>query len=221
MQSPDVLVQAVQSGNLEKVKAIITQRPGLSGSITANGIPITLLAAYFRQPEIFEWLLSQRSELNIYEATAAGRTDRVEALLEQQPALLDAYARDGFMPLGLACYFNQPAVAKLLVERGADVNRVANNGSNVAPIHAAVAANSEPITRLLLENGADVNLPQSGGVTALHSAAHRGNVGLVQLLLDHGANIGLKTDEGRTALDFARSDRHTEVSKLLEAEGQK
>lgn len=216
MQSPAALVQAVQSGDLEKVKAMILQQPELLGSVTEMRIPITLLAAYYRQSQIFEWIMTQRKDPSIYEATAAGLTDRVEALLQEHPELLNAYANDGFMPLGLACYFNQPAVAKLLVEKGADVNQVASNGSGVAPIHAAVAANSVEITRLLLENGADVNLAQKGGVTALHSAAHRGNIPLVQLLLEHGAKTDLKMEDGRTAADFARADGHTEVVKILE-----
>lgn len=217
MQSPEALVQAVQSGDLGKVKAMILQQPKLSESITDMGIPISLLAAYYRQPQIFEWIMAQRSDPSIFEATAAGMADRVETLLEEQPELLNAYAKDGFMPLGLACYFNQPGVAKLLVEKGADVNQVASNGTKVAPIHAAVAANSVEITRLLLENGAEVNSAQNGGVTALHSAAHRGSVPIVQLLLQHGAKADLKMDDGRTALDFAKADGHKDVVKLLEA----
>jgi ankyrin repeat protein len=216
MQSPEILVKAVQSGALDRVKELIRQQPALIRSRTDAGIPITLLAAYYRQKAVFEWLMSQQPNPNIYEATAAGQTARVETLLKETPALLNAHATDGFPALGLACYFGQYAVAKLLVEKGADVNLVANNGSLVAPIHAAVAANSVDLTRLLLENGAQVDLAQAGGVTPLHSAAHRGNVALVELLLQHGARKDLKMDNGQTALDFAKADGHEAVEKLLE-----
>lgn len=215
MPSSQTLVQAIQGGDLEQVKAIIQQQPELISARTETNVPVTLLAAYYRQPAVFEFLMEQCPHPTIYEATAAGLSDRVQQILKEKPEVLDAYAEDGFTALSLAAYFGQAAVARLLVEKGADVNRIANNGSRIAPLHAAVAADSEPITRLLLESGADVNLQQTGGVTALHSAAHRGNVALVKLLLDHGANTDLKMDDGRTALDFAAADGHEAVVALL------
>ncbi|PHN04869.1 ankyrin repeat domain-containing protein [Flavilitoribacter nigricans] len=217
MQSPEALVNAVQSGNMEQVKMLVEQQPELIHSQTNAGIPITLLAAYYRKTPIFEWLMSRRDDPNIYEAAVAGQQERVEALLEASPELLDAHGSDGFTPLALTCYFAQYPIAKLLVDRGADVNLIASNGSRIAPLHSAVAANSLEITRLLLENGAEVGLSQHGGVTALHTAAHRGNVPIVELLLEHGADPTLKMDDGRTPLDFARADGHQEVVKILTA----
>lgn len=216
MKSSSALITAVQSGDLETVKQLIEQEPEMSASVTEAGIPISLLAAYYRQKDIFDWIMSRRENPGLYEAAAAGQSARVAAILDASPQLIDAFAADGFAALGLASYFGQYSVAELLIERGADVNLPANNGSMVTPLHAAVAANSPEITRLLLENGAAVNALQASGVSALHSAAHRGNLEIVRLLLQHGAATDIKMDDGRTALDFAKADGHQAVAALLE-----
>lgn len=215
MTSSEALVKAVQTGDLKSVQALIEEDPKLISFVTDSGIPISLLAAYYRQGAVFDWIMSKRPAPSIFEAAAAGLTGRIKHLLMEHPELLNAYAADGFMPLGLAAYFNQYGVAKILVEQGADVNQLADNASKVAPLHAAVAANSLDITRLLLENGAEVDAAQHGGVTALHSAARRGNAVMVELLLAHGAATGLETDDGKTALDFAREYGHDAVVALL------
>lgn len=216
MQSPDALVTAIQAGNLAEVKTIIDQQPELINAKTNTRVPVTLLAAYYRQMPVFEYLMSQQKDPSIYEAVVSGQVEKVKTLLQEKPELLDAYADDGFTPLALACYFSQYPVSKLLVEKGADVNKVASNGSQIGPIHSAVAVNSVELVRLLLENGGDPNLKQNGGVTPLHSAAHRGNVPIIELLLQHGADTGAKMADGRTALDFARADGHEAVVKILE-----
>ena len=64
-------------------------------------------------------LLAAGPELDVFEAAAVGKTDRLRELLDEDPALANAWATDGFQPLGLACFFGHVEVARLLVERGA------------------------------------------------------------------------------------------------------
>jgi hypothetical protein len=47
-----------------------------------------------------EELLKSSVTLNIFEAAATGQTARVRELLAANPSLLNAYAPDGFHPLG-------------------------------------------------------------------------------------------------------------------------
>lgn len=216
MQGGKAIIEAVKAGRLAEVQRLIKQQPELIAHGTENGVPITLLAAYYRQQEVFEWLMQQREKPTIYEAVVAGQIDQVRDLLEENAAWVNAFSPDGYTPLGLACYFNQDEIAQFLIDRGANVTRAATHGSKVTPLHSAVAANNTSLCRLLLEHGADVNARQTGGITALQSAAHRGNVELVQLLLDQGADPSLRTDDGLTALDYARQDQHDDVISLLE-----
>jgi ankyrin repeat protein len=135
--------------------------------------------------------LAAGTELDVFEASALGRTERVRQLLEDDPALANAWADDGFQPLGLASFFGHPEVAKVLIERGAEVNSASRNDMKVMPLHSA-AATSDPgvryeLARLLLDAGADPNARQQDEYTPLMAADQHGDTRLRELLLDRGA----------------------------------
>jgi ankyrin repeat protein len=140
--------------------------------------------------------LAEGKELDVFEAAALGRTDRLRELLDEEPARANAFGDDGFHPLGLACFFGHVDAARLLLERGADVNALARNEQiQTAAIHAATAsgdAESDETTRyelvdLLLEHGADPNLEQGGGFRAIDAARQNGDERVEALLLEHGS----------------------------------
>ena len=86
--------------------------------------------------------LAEGAALTIWEAAALGRDERVGALLDADPALVNAPSPDGHLPLGLAAFFAGPSTVRLLLDRGAAVGAVARNPMQVQAIHAAVAARS-------------------------------------------------------------------------------
>jgi uncharacterized protein len=152
-----------------------------------------LLQAIYRgdQARVDE-LLAANPELDVFEASAVGRTDRLRELLDENPDLANAWAGDGFQALGLASFFGHVEAARLLVERGAEVNSASRNDMKVMPLHSA-AATSEPSTRyelakLLLEHGADPNARQQDDYTPLMAADQHGDERLRKLLVDHGAS---------------------------------
>ena len=59
-----------------------------------------------------EELLKSSPALNIFEAAATGQTARVRELIAADPTLLNAYAPDGFHPLGLAAFFGNKATVE-------------------------------------------------------------------------------------------------------------
>ena len=140
-------------------------------------------------------LLAEEPELNVFEAAAFGRTDRLRELLAEDPARANAFADDGFQPLGLACFFGRVEAARLLLDHGADPNTLARNEhiqSNA--LHAAAASeNKGPEVRyefceLLLDRGADPNIRQGiGGFRAIDAARQNGDERLERLLLERGA----------------------------------
>jgi ankyrin repeat protein len=151
-----------------------------------------LLQAVYRgdQARIDE-LLAGEPELDVFEAAAVGRTDRLRELLDADPELANAWAQDGFQPLGLASFFGHVGAARLLVERGADVNSAARNDLKVAPLHSAVAEKDADtryeLAALLLEHGADPNALQQDEFTPLMAADQQGDARLRELLVEHGA----------------------------------
>jgi ankyrin repeat protein len=151
-----------------------------------------LLQAVYRgdQARVDE-LLAAAPNLDVFEAAAVGRADRLRELLDDDPTLANAWADDGFQPLGLACFFGHLEAARLLVERGAEVNSASRNEMTVMPLHSA-GATGDPDTRyelakLLLEHGADPNARQQDRYTPLMEADQHGDERLRELLVTHGA----------------------------------
>jgi ankyrin repeat protein len=152
-----------------------------------------LQALYRGEGEQVEKLLAVDPELDVFEAAALGRAERLRELLDEDPTRANAFGDDGFHPLGLACFFGHVDAARLLLERGADVNALSTNEHvQTAAIHAAAAAAGDETTRyelveLALEHGAEPNLPQGGGFRAIDAARQNGDARVEQLLLEHGA----------------------------------
>ena len=151
-----------------------------------------LLEAIYRGDHaVAEELLAADPELDVFEAAAVGRTDRVRELLDEDPSLANAWAEDGYQPLGLASFFGHVEAARLLVERGAEVNSASRNDMKVMPLHSAVAADDPEaryeLAKLLLEAGAEPNARQQDDYTPLMAADQSGDQRLGRLLEQHGA----------------------------------
>ena len=153
-----------------------------------------ILAAIYRGDRDEAERLAAGKELNVFEAAALGRTERLRELLDDDPTLVNAYGDDGFHPVGLASFFGHVAAARLLFERGADANQLARNEHiQTAAIHAAAASEGKDestryeLVKLALDHGADPNLPQGGGFRAIDAARQNGDTRVEQLLLEHGA----------------------------------
>jgi ankyrin repeat protein len=159
-------------------------------------------------------LLPHDSELTIFEAAAFGRTERLREILAADPAQADAISEDGFTALHLAIFGGQEGATRLLIEHGADLDRVSTSAiAQVSPLGTAAFVRSLPLARLLLDAGADVNARErSGGFTPLHAAAEHGDVDLARELIARGADPRIRTTDGRTAADLATND---ELRRLL------
>ena len=219
MSREQEFLNAVQKGDVTKAKELLKTDRTLAKAKNADGVSALLLASYHRHKEIVQALLATGVELDVFEASAIGQEDRVKALLKKDASLANAFAADGFTPLGLAAYFAQKAVAEMLVAGGARVNQAAKNSMKVMPLHSAVSSRQLEIARLLIEHGAEVNARQQGGVTALHGTAAHGQIELAKLLLSHGADVNAKMDDGSTALDLAVKNNQTEMADLLRKHG--
>jgi ankyrin repeat protein len=210
------LFTAIQAGDRPGVKKLIGQNPALVQSRDENGISAVLMALYYNHPEIASILVEGGAHLDIFEASAVGNLGRVHQLVDAQPGLANAVAKDGFQPLGLAAFFGHLEVARFLLEMGAEVNSPSDNGLHVMPLHSAAANRHLEIARLLLEHGAMVNARQADDFTPLHAAAQNGQLEMVKLLLYNGADIMAASSGGETPLYFALRSKNADVIHLLQ-----
>jgi len=202
------LLDAIKNGDLAAVEQILDNEPGAASSRDESGVSVVMTALYYRKTEISAALLAADPVLDGFDAAALGR-------LGGLPAEPGGRSSDGFTHLHLACFFGHDEAAAVLLERGADVNAVADTTSRVSPLHSATAAGSLAAITLLLEAGATVDAQQEGGWTALMAAALHGRVDLVRVLLAAGADSRLKGQDGRDALAMATENGDPELLALF------
>ena len=209
------LVEAIRAGDKAAVDTLLSSEPRLLDFRAPNGSSVLLLAAYYGHGELAEVFRRHGAKPDVFEASALGDLGRVQNLVGVDGGLVNAFAADGFYPLGLAAFFGHRAIVEFLLKNGADVKTAARNAQKVTALHGAVARRDLEIVKMLLEAGADPNARQERGFAPLHDAAANGNAALVELLLKHGALANAKTDDGKTPADMAAERGHKEVVERL------
>jgi len=214
------LLAAIRADDLGEVERLLGQHPELASTRDERGDSPLLIAIYWHRPAIVRLLLDRAVRPSFFEACALGLDDEVHRHLGENAGLARERAHDGWTPLHLAAFFGHPTTAGLLLDAGADLLAISNNGEANLPINAAAAGRRVDrhveIVRLLVDRGCPVDGRGSdGGHTALHEAAYNGDVALVRFLLDRGADPSLQTGGGQTAVDLARHQRRHEVVHLL------
>jgi len=216
MSASATVFEAIRSGDIERLRALVAGDAALAASRDAAGVSAVLQARYHGRADMVEALLAAAPPLDVFEASAVGKGERVRELLAESPDRARAWSADGFTALHLAAFFAQPEIAEMLLARGADADVPARNPMAVRPLHSAVAARQRDIAALLLDRGAQVDARQQGGYTPLHAAAHNGDLTMLDLLLARGADATLRTEDGRDAADLAREKGHEAVLGRLE-----
>ena len=131
-------------------------------------------------------------------------------------------------PLQHAILARQPAAVRLLLDRGADPNRVANANAP-APLVLAAGDTDPTFVNLLLDHGADPAIEGESGVTPLSRAVSAGTINgpdrpmfggcrveTVRALLAHDPALRLKHNSaGNNAIWWARFQGCGDVLRLI------
>jgi ankyrin repeat protein len=166
---PDAwLAPIIRSGDGELALELIRDNPHLlEARFSENATPL-LVAAYSEQHKIADALLAMGAKMDFIAAIALGRTELVQAMLNDNPSLIRRRSPDGWTALHIAARYAATATVALLISAGADVNSVGKRGRT--PLFFAT---EEPYSNaaLLLAKGANTDARAKHGFTVLHYAA--------------------------------------------------
>ncbi|MBN2130683.1 MAG: ankyrin repeat domain-containing protein [Sedimentisphaerales bacterium] len=108
-------------------------------------------------------------DVDIWRAAASGNIEAIKQHLQDGTDVDARESPGGGTPLIVAAIFGQTEVAKLLIERGANVNVGSSDGATA--LHAAAFFCHTEIVKLLLDRGAQVNAENIRGETPLDAVA--------------------------------------------------
>lgn len=182
-------------------------------------------------------LISAGSDIN-HKSKMTGYTPLMTALngsnkdiawfLIRQGADINIRANDGTTALILACGVS-PELARLMLDRGADIHAVTDRGMGVFTQCINVGLTRETVTyefaKYLLSRGADIDEANTtsyyGGYTPLFWVVESANEELVRFLVENGANVNATSNKGKTPLSIATEAGYTNIVEILKAAGAK
>ena len=107
------------------------------------------------------------------------------------------------------------SIAEFLVESGADVNVVDNQGRTV--LFDAIKRRREVFYDLIINDIQNVNHRDKFGVTPLMIAAYEMNIDKINKLLDRGADAKIENKASENTYDIARKYMHTHIRVVIES----
>lgn len=142
-----------------------------------------------------------------FEAIKAGERQTVEAALDADPNLARARTGDGISPIALATYYNEPALAALLTERGGEID----------VFEAAMLGRTERLRDLIGDDPSLVRAYSPDGWTALHLAAFFGHSEAARLLIGAGSDVAAvsRNDQANTPLHASLPGAHRDIADML------
>jgi ankyrin repeat protein len=109
---------------------------------------------------------------------------------------------------------DDPEMAKILIDKGADVNAVMQEGYDLdTALHAAIDWGNDEVAKLLIPK-ADLSIQDVDGHTALSLAIEKNKVELVKLCINNRANVNITIGD-ESLLTYSLKEGYEEVAKAL------
>lgn len=157
------LAEAAAAGQLERVKDLVENDPGLASSSSPDGFPVFALAVTFGHRHVAEYLLSRGADVNSVSRNPTGYTALTGAVSSGNTELV-----------------------RWLLSCGADPNH--RYGPGYSALHEAAANGRLEMVGLLLDTGADPTAATTDGKTPLVFAEDRKHTSVATLLRQRSAN---------------------------------
>ena len=209
---------AAASGNINKVKELISARANVNKKDKHNQTPVDLAIRHSHK-EVVELLAAKGADFSIHLAAYLANVERLLSLIENDSDV-NQKNKDGQTSLHLAARSGHKEVARLLIAKGAIVNEEDQKNS-FTPLHYASRFGHIEVAKLLIAEGSRINARDDHGFIPLHWAALCNQKQLVELLLAKGAQVNAKDKVDRTPLYYSCMFREADadIIELLLANG--
>ena len=190
-------------------------------ALDSNGHTAVLTAVTMNRPDLLEELIYLGADVNVksdadhnaltYAAMMASSPEHDE-ISPRIVKLLMENGADYYDAMMLALRTGNAEFARLLIQGGADVNMIDDDGRSfvmytvMIPVEKSLShGSSADFLRTLLENGAKPDIPDANGRTPLMIAVIDEEIedGVIDTLLEFGADIDASDKKGLTALMWA------------------
>ncbi len=224
-------IHAVDDNPGDRVERSPGDREGDIHAVDDNGWTPLHCAAAADALDAARWLVDRGADihaaddngwtpLHVAAAAGAGNTPRwlVDRIADMRAAATEGHDAFCNTLLHLAASANDVDAMPLLVEQGADIHVMNNDGET--PLYGAVQRGAMDAARWLAERGADIRGGALfGGGTLLHYAARRDDVEKVRWLIEQGADIRAVDNDGETPLHHAAGKDAVDAARQLVERG--
>ncbi len=233
------LYEDLKNNEIEKIKSDLKNGKNINQQDSAGNTAL-ILAARDNNNELINFLIENGADVNL--TNQNGHTALSMSLLKsseinamilirngadiyRQYSLISEDSYSGSKEvvsnnsaLILACMKNMPQTARLLIEKGLDIQLI-NSTGNSALIYASGHEQMDDIVKLLVQKGADIHLKNRYGNTSLLIALDNRNPAAAQFLIENGAEINRTNTDGFTPLSAAIHSSEDEIASLLIKKG--
>ncbi|XP_046570765.1 ankyrin repeat domain-containing protein 50-like, partial [Haliotis rubra] len=217
------LLRASKSGNLPKVKLILSQgRLDMNCKDCIGRTPV-MRAAGKGHREVVKLLVSKGANISLvdrfdintlHSACLGGDVEVVKYVLSQNMLDINSRVQCGRTAVMLAAEHGHKDVVELLVDKEASVSLVDETGDNV--LHCACRGGDVEVVKYILsKNRVDIDRRGSKKMTPIMVARHCGHKEVVELLVSKTADGSLKYYNHKTMLHSACWEGNMEVVKYV------
>ena len=153
---------------------------------------------------------------SIHDLARTGTVTLMEEHLKKVPSDLNTISEQGMTAFILASYRGNNEVAKLLLDKGADIGYCSPEGT---AIYGMIYKDNSALVEYVLEKGYSPNdtcqFSQFG--TPLHFAMSLRRYGIISLLLKYGAKKDIQNPQGQNINDLLLFYKDEQLTKLFES----
>ena len=221
-----------QPDNIEMVKYLTTNYPGLNNQLSVDGVSALYAAVLGGSTDMIEHLISEWFDVNLCANGGSNilhlacelspidkRMSLVQYLINGYPSLQHIHGRLGMTELHFAVLGGSVDLLEYLLETGYDIYSTADN--NLTVLHVACSeTKDDEMVKHLTKKYPELKFQLTiEGESALHVAMIKGSIPIIEHLVSEGLDIyqctNYKNNILHLACHLARRDRSLQLVKYL------